>query len=187
MKLKNLLLGTALAVAVPFSASAVTITTDLLASDDVTETYGLGQGVNLVSDSPFDLDIDLVDGDEAGSIEFDFFNDLTRMAVLLGQGTTLSFTGESDSGIMISLGGDVLSYEPGEDAIWNISSMIAVGATEKLTISWGDISCSFTCDEDDENVDVSGQIDVTAVPLPASALLMLGALGGLAAVRRKKA
>lgn len=54
------------------------------------------------------------------------------------------------------------------------------GLTQTLTIGWDDISLSGR-----NAIQIS--VQVSAVPLPAGGLLLIGAIGGLAALRRRKA
>ena len=64
----------------------------------------------------------------------------------------------------------------GVNAIININSLIAAGASDVLTVSWGSVT----------GVRANIDLDVAAVPLPAGFLMLGTALVGMGAFARRR-
>lgn len=133
-------------------------------------------GVYNLSNGPFNWGIDFEGGDVAGSVEFTFVND-TSATGAASQGTVLQFTGEFFDGVTAAwTNGESETIASGTTGLFHVTTTIAFGASDTLTVSWGDVTGDFA------DIDLA----VAAVPLPAAGLLLLGGLGAMAASRRKK-
>lgn len=168
MKLKSLVIAAALAVA-PFAANAFSVGGSSTLSNG--GSYDINSG-------PFFWDATFTGADGAGSVSFTFGNNSTGTSTVgVTQGTVLQFSGQFD-GVTVSWGnGSSQTVAPGQNAILNVSSLLAAGGSDTLTVAWGAVS----------GVKANIDIDVAAVPLPAGFLLLGTALvgAGAFATRRK--
>ncbi len=130
-----------------------------------------------VSSGPFFWDATFTGADGAGSVVFDFANTTSSSTTVgMAQGTVLQFSGQFDGVTAAWANGQSQSVAPGQNAIINISSLLAQGSSDILTISWGNVTGARA------NID----IDVAAVPLPAGAALLGTAVVGFGAFSRRK-
>lgn len=94
------------------------------------------------------------------------------------------FTVGSDDGFQLSLGGSVLSSFGGLRAYDETSAFSGLSGVQAFELIYfenaGDTGVTFNIDGE------LAQAALPAVPLPASGLLLLGAVGGFGALRRKR-
>jgi hypothetical protein len=118
--------------------------------------------------------------DGAGSFEFEFTNtSATSATVGVTIGTVLQFTASFSGGVIVEwLNGQSVAIPGGTPAaIFNLSTVLGAGLSDTLRVTYGDPTGGGIADID---------LSIAAVPLPAGGLLLLGALGGLVALRRRK-
>lgn len=168
---KSMAVAAALALS-PAGASAISL--------DPANNISNGGSYNVLS-GPFFWDATFSGGDGAGSVSFTFGNPASAaQTVGVTQGTVLQFSGQFN-GVTVSWGnGTSQTVAPGVNAIINVSSILASGASDVLTVSWGAVTGSRA------NID----LDIQAVPLPATLAMLLTALlagVGLKARSRKSA
>ena len=210
MKLMHAVLAFVVAAAVPISASAVTINlnggdVDLIAAPSVdidvgaTTTeydftlgsaddffYGAGEDttpIDLSSNDFFIIDFDAQP--VSGHLLVELENPITRLFRNTLTAQLLNPNAATDGSYNIYLSddltfvaGDIILSADDESAPSITTFDVAGNSSVYLLYAW-------TIDEGNSQTGSSG-ISPSEVPLPASALLMLGALGGLAAVRRKR-
>ena len=169
-------LATALVLA-PLTASAVTLDPSNSLSDG--GTYDIFNG-------PYFFGATFDKNDSAGSYSFTFSNNSTSsLAMAVSIGTILQST-------LQFLGGVTVFWQSGESAFipdnrptdaFNLSTLIAAGASDVLTLQFGDPSGARN---GSANIDLTVDGTPAPVPVPASGLLLIGALGGMALLRRRK-
>lgn len=169
MKLKTLAMAAAIAIA-PLAANA----------------FSTGPGTNIgnggsydISSGPFFWDATFTGADGAGSVSFTFNNNnpaVGQSTFGVTQGTVLQFNGQFN-GVTVSWGnGQSQSVAPGTNAILNVSTLLAQGGSDVLTVAWGAVS----------GVKANIDLDIASVPLPAGFLLLGTALVGVGAMARRK-
>lgn len=171
-KLKALAVAAIVAVT-PFAASAATVSPTATIADT---------GIYDIADGPFFWGIDLVDNDVADSVSFTFENNgAIDQAIGLAEGTLLQISGALDFLTVSWAGGETHTMNAIQSAVttvmtFDVKSVIGASSSDVLTISWGAVDGQFA------NIDII----VSAVPLPAGGLLLIGALGALGVARRRK-
>ncbi|MDU8944898.1 VPLPA-CTERM sorting domain-containing protein [Ovoidimarina sediminis] len=180
MKLSNLLAGAIIAM-FPFAVSAATVSPDINPVGSNSVEYDFG---TLAAEDNFsDEDIDLADGNdsyiiefvalpESGSLSIDIINTAQRLLRTFVK-TDLVINGSGAGSYDLYFNDVLLTTAIGDEGAF----LADFTGTGTLKYVW-------TLDDDNDG-QVSTNLTPSAVPLPASALLMLGALGGLAAIRRK--
>lgn len=171
----DLLKKTAVAAAVsiamlPAAASAVTLD----ATNNITNTGSFD-----IFGGPYFFGASFSGTDTSGMFSFDFFNSsATDKTVGVTVGTVLQSTAKFIGGVTAEwLNGNSIFIPEGKTQVFEITTLLAAGSSDTLKITFGDPSGGGRADID---------LTVAAVPLPAGGLLLLGALGGLAALRRRK-
>jgi len=168
MKLTGFITAASLAIFAPFAASAATVTdsdyTDMIDTDGATD-LSLGPLFTFQEEFTGALTNQVV--------VLDFYNDLGQLANLHA---SVSVNPEG-SGDEFGFGTD-LSDITGFGA--NFWASVAAGDTISFYSRLGDVPAGAVYD-----LDI--QFTVTEVPVPAAGFLLIGALGGLLAVRRRKA
>ena len=176
MKLRNLALATAVA-AFPLTASAV--------SFDAMNNVAPGSD-NTLTGAPYFFDASFEDSDEAGVFDFTFTNLLLdQAAVTISQGTVLQNTLDFMGGVTVSWLDDGASAFIAEGAGpqgFSLSTVIAQGASDTLRVDFGDPTANVATGRGD--IDFS--IKVQPIPLPASILMLLAAMGGVAFLGRRR-
>jgi hypothetical protein len=177
MTLRSLAMAAALAT-VPFTASAVTFDADNnIAPGDVVP----------ISGSPYFFDATFTDSDVSDTFSFTFTNDNpSSQAVVLTAGTVLQQTLEFLGGVTARfVGGEEVSISEGDvTETFELSSVIAPNGETTLEILFGDPTAITT--NGAGNIDFSVVGSTQVIPLPASVLMLVGALGGLAFIGRKR-
>lgn len=136
-------------------------------------SYNLGP---VDSDNP-----DTVDSVSAGTLDFAFTNNLDTPAALTVLVSTIKqlvgvygFLG----GVSVAFGGSAVDVPEGAFEAFSLDTTIEAGATETLTFTHG---ASFG-----KGADIDFTVTAAPVPVPAAGLLLVGGLGALVAVRRRK-
>ena len=176
--LRMKLLAAALGVAtmLPVAASAVTF--------DPLNTLVDGGSYDIFAD-PLFFNSSYVNADVAGTYKFTFTN-LTTTAVTAAVtvGTVNQFLLKFGlTGVTFTwlTGGNTATIATNVSGSITLDTVIAGLGSDTLKVAFGDPT--------QRRTNGRGTIDlsVAAVPLPAGGLLLLGALGGIAALRRRKA
>ena len=174
----DLLKKTAVAAAVsvallPAAASAVTV-------DSSSTIFDSGPSLDILG-GPYFFGATFTNVDGAGMFTFDFFNSsATQTTVGVTIGTVLQSTAAFTGGLTAAwLAGGSVTIPEGVTDSFQISTLLGAGATDTLKINYGAVVGGSAGRADLD-------LTVAAVPLPAGGLLLLGALGGLAALRRRK-
>ncbi|MGI9390535.1 MAG: VPLPA-CTERM sorting domain-containing protein [Boseongicola sp.] len=157
MKLTQFITAAAIAVFAPLMASASTVMVD-------------GGNYNLSDDTNFTYGADHNTLSSGQMLSFNFTNDLGGMVELLAT-TTTNGNGSASGG-----------FGAQDDALGGIdhfSTLMANQAQITFFVRLGDVNDPY---------DLDIWVRHTAeVPIPAAGFLLIGALGGLAALRRRKA
>ncbi|MGI9395412.1 MAG: VPLPA-CTERM sorting domain-containing protein [Boseongicola sp.] len=165
MKLTRILTAAALAVVMPLAASAAT----LVMTDG--GSYGLSEA------DLFTYNADLNDSYDNGVVSFDFTNDLGGAVELLATTTVNANGGGSDPDATGGFGDEAVDLADGSFNMFSID--LANLASTTFFVRLGDVTEPY-------NLDVQVRY-ITAVPVPAAGFLLIGALGGLVGLRRRKA
>ena len=177
MQLRSLALAAALALAaVPYTASAVSFSS--------MNNIAPGATVDLAA-GPFFFDSNFTDADVAGIFDFTFTNNsLEVAAVTVSEGTVLQNSLNFLGGVTaVWLNGGASAIIPeGATMGWSLTSVIAAGGSDTLRLSFGDPKATVARGRGDIDFDIL----VQPVPLPASALMLLGALSGLGVLARRR-
>lgn len=183
-------LGAAAAMAVAAPVAAVTLTSTGVVGDPQCTT-GIGFSANTVGNidvlAGASFNAEFVNGDVGGNFCFNFFNSSTTDAVV-----TLAVATVNQGGTRWGFidGVQLLSEQLG--TLWTVAQ--GTGAFAEFTFTIAANSTIFFDwiygDPYAANENVRPEIDfvvfASPVPLPAGGLLLIGALGGLAALRRRK-
>lgn len=162
----------AIAMSMGTAASAATVTVDSMANSTTGGTGAL-TGVFLTIGQAFTVTAGLLDTWSLGSND----NSCTRESNADGL-TTCTYNPYTQGGLTTAYGKLVGQINGGNFFAIGTNYSGFAGATGQLLLF----------NFDSNKSDNSGEIvaTVTAVPLPAGGLLLLGALGGIAALRRRK-
>lgn len=173
----KLVTSIALALALPFAAQAATIDLDAL---------GLSKGTSITATTG-DVTGD-VDFFNATSVDFDLVADLLDLSTIASLDNALSydnFMGDVIEGTLSALASDangtelLFAIDAGEGAFSGLSGSVL------LSIS-SDFAVSSVGDNPGVAMTLYRTDTVTPVPLPASGLLLVAGLAGIATLRRRK-
>lgn len=133
---------------------------------------------------------EVLTGTGAGSFSFNFIADAadTPLPVLAATANLFGVTGGSLSGAFLSWSNvdGILSTVLLGDIVFN-GDVLGVAAVLSTVFTSPDLlEQTLTIGWTDREGTVQFSANVAAVPLPAGGLLLIGALGGLAALRRRK-
>lgn len=131
---------------------------------------------------PYVFGAQFVESDVAGTYSFFFENtSATEQTVALSVATVNQFSDVFLGGITFTWvsGGDTHSVTQGVDDKFMLSTLLGANETDELRISWGD-------PQGGDDYGPQFDFQLKAVPLPAPILLLMGALGGLGFVGRRK-
>ena len=167
MKYVKLILFTA-AIILPLKAHAFSI----LPTSNISNggSYDIASG-------PFFWGANFTSGDGPGSVSFVFGNSsIPGGTTATTEGTLLQFTGSLNGMTASWSSGDFVTVLP-STPVGNISvsSFLALGASDILTISWGAVTGS--------RAPLDLEIAASTVPLPASGALLISGLVGIGALR----
>lgn len=171
------------------SCDALGLLNGILTNAECSVTYNAaGLGVNGKPDlRPQRGSIDGYTLFSSERLTFTFATDMIWNSITLGGW-------DEDDDLRLTYDGNTDTYGPGGNSTINLG-----GVTSRfLTVTaYGEpgvdgIDCEFVCFNLDGKYDIFtvasiNVSDVAAVPLPAAGLLLVGAIGGLAAIRRRKA
>ncbi|MFN4128219.1 MAG: VPLPA-CTERM sorting domain-containing protein [Paracoccaceae bacterium] len=144
---------------------------------------------NIVAGGNYDIDkgpyifgVLFTEADGPTAYTFDFFNSsAVTKTIGLVEATLLQTRTSKFLGGMVAAWSNGQSFSGGEGpALFEIKTVLAPGAMDRLTLAFGDPQ-----GQGAPGVQMNVEA-VAAVPLPAGGLLLLGALGGIAALRRRK-
>lgn len=174
-KFKYMAAAAALAIA-PLAASAATIT----------PADSGGAAFDLLADT-YSFQEQFAVGDTGDTLTFDFENTSGSTAAVTLFGWTVeqnaaAFTG----GVDISFGTYVASADQGVSTGGNAQFFVGAGDTVTLTLTYGDVFDTFGSTHPDDLADIDFTVQAAIVPVPAAGLLLLTALGGAFAMRRRK-
>lgn len=190
MSFKSILQAGALAfaaIAAPMTAQAVTITSTGVAGAFECSGPGLtpAADIDVLAGASFDAVFD--DGDAGGTYCFDLINTSASTVAV----TLLATTVSQIPGVSFFAGG-VSTYAPTVAALnYTVAEGASFSANETFLIAAGD---SIIFDWTFGTATAAGgtkpefdfQVFATPVPVPAAGLLLIGGLGGLAALRRRR-
>ncbi|WP_210526666.1 VPLPA-CTERM sorting domain-containing protein [Rubellimicrobium arenae] len=171
-QLKTLGLAAAL-LAVPVMASATTVVTPGGSYDLLSDDFFFEQA--------FDL------GDAGDTYVFSFENTSDRLAAvaLLG-GTVQQLSAAFQGGVSITFGSaGPFTFAEDETSGFENTLLVGAGETVDLTLTFGQVIDTGV--RPGGKTDIDFAIEAAVIPVPATGLLLLTAVGGLAALRRRRA
>lgn len=158
----------------PVAASATTIVNN-------------GGTYDLLADSYF-FNGDFEIGDKAGSYTFDFINTASTTASVVFGATVLQVSAAFKPGVAFLIDGQPsVSVVAGETTGFVDSFFVDAGETVSILVAFGRVVDTGLFAGGMADIDFALEASVAAVPVPASALLLASAVGGLAFARRRKA
>lgn len=166
-----------------YFAAAAALAIAPVAGSAATELFG-GESVDVLADSYFfDGTYDV--GDLGDTLTFTFTNSSSQTAAITLFGTTvLQSSAEFTDGVEIDFG--PLSYDvaQGDGMITSDTFTIAANSSAMLTIQFGTVVDAGIAPGGQADIDFT--VEAALVPVPAAGLLLLTALGGAFAMRRRK-
>ena len=172
MKISKLLATAAVASLLPLFASAATFTGNISSGDSVDLLAG-----------PYDFNAAFVDSDGAGSLTFTFNNNTASNLLLTIADITIlqsNFQYFSD-GVDYSFGSLMGSAAAKVGKFDSMAQIVAAGASVVLTFNYTDVIGTATT-----GPDIDFLVNTQVVPVPAAGFLLVGGLGAMAALRRRK-
>lgn len=190
MNIKSYIAASAAAVVLAGPASAMSISGTLAGLEGVVEnTPGSALLVEPVglSGTPYDFQAGFIGSDDAGKFKFEFVNDSQNDMIVELSGFTILQDSISKfaGGVTTTFGAQAFSTDAGVLDQFSATTRLAAGAFIDLIIEYGD-PMGATGLGGPVGPDLDFLIAATPVPLPAGAALMVTALGGMAAMRRRK-
>ena len=171
MSLKTILGAATVAALLPFSASAATIIVEMFDGG----TYDVSEADEFFFDETY--------GPAASGtvLDFTFTNEVYSNPVVLNAATTVLAGGGSDPDALGGFGSDPLDANtPLPDDPFSATAFSTIlDPNEEITffVRLGEITPTY-------NIDIS--VKPSPIPVPAAGFLLLGGLGGLALMRRRK-
>ena len=176
--------------ALPTMGSALSISGTLAGLEGMTpNTPGSALLVEPValSGTPFDFQAGFLNSDAAGTFQFDFFNDSkSTMMIAVADFTILQDSvSKFAGGVTTSFGSKSETTAAGALASFALTARVAAGDMISLVIDYGD-PMGATGAGGPVGPDIDFLITAPPVPVPAAAVLLAGALGGLGFAARRK-
>ncbi|WP_255576521.1 VPLPA-CTERM sorting domain-containing protein [Jannaschia sp. AI_61] len=171
---KALVAAASLALA-PVAASALTVNPASNIADGQT-------GID-INAGPYLYSANFEDSDAAGVLTFEFVNNSASFKTVGAVfGTALQSVLNFSGGVVAAWGNGTFAMVPDTDPTgsFNVSTLLGAGVSDTLTTTFGDPTAIRSGGQGSIN------FTVAAVPVPAAGLLLIGALGGMAAMRRRK-
>jgi len=184
MKLKNIFAVLVFALAAPIAASAATLTINNVFIDSFTDPTELGTiDINVLDTA--DVNVSFVDSDTGGTLVFSLNNVSDNAAAYTIVGGTVDqgapIYGFSQ-GVNLWLENPDLVGVALDGESFDFNTVIAAGDSAIFSFEYGD-----PYGVGNIGPDIDFTVYATVVPIPAAGFLLIGALGGLAALRRRKA
>jgi len=172
--LKTFIAVTALSLAIATGASAATVTVDATANSS-TGGIGMNTGFAVLAGQSYKVTAALTDTWDLG-----VGNNIPHPRVTNADGL-IAYVGGWTQGGLNALYGTLVGTINGAGNFFALGTNTTFVAATSGTL--------FLYNFDSNSGDNGGEIEATisAVPVPAAGLLLIGALGGLAALRRRKA
>ena len=176
MSLKSFSFAAVISLALPVAASAATVQIDAGVTGDPIDDVGVID-VNVGGT----YGVTFADSDLAGTLDFLLVNDslsdvLVEISTTVNQGSSWGFA----TGVDLWMDGSIDFAEGVATGKTEFRTILAEDSLEYV-IAYGDPSVGGQFGNPNITVTV-----VNPIPVPAAGFLLLGALGGLAALRRKK-
>lgn len=174
MKLKTYIAGLALAITLPFSAHAATVMVDggmYNVSSDSQFTFA-EETINSGGDDYFTFRFD--SGGAPGAVAFNLIFDPIGFNIA---SFTATWSSEANGGGTVYKSETVAGTYPAT-GIYDFQTSFDVGDPQWLSVTWT------TTDQERALAEVN--VEVAPVPVPAAGFLLLGGLGGLVAMKRRK-
>ena len=135
----------------------------------------------------FGVEFELIDGAQDYVFNFTNFTS-TASTVGVSVATVLQSSAKFLNGMTASwTNGETFFVSEGLTTAFTIETLLAAGGADTLTLSFGDTVDQPLVPGTDGEAGLQMTVyGVSAVPVPAAGFLLLGALGGIAALRRRK-
>lgn len=177
MKLKRILAALTVALFAPLAASAATVTSNGVTGDPLS---GVGV-IDVLAGGSYGIEFD-DPLDTAGELNFELWNNSgsavwVQITTTINQGDGFGFA----DGVEAWLAGGMSMFAQGEAGFTQVLEVVGANSFINYDLAFGDPQSNGFADPF-INVVVIGE-----VPVPAASFLLIGALGGLIAVRRRKA
>ncbi len=168
-KLKYTAAAAALALT-PFAVSAATVVNDGGTYDVLADSYEFQESYDV--------------GESGDTLTFTFENTSGADAAVTFFGVTVQQnTAVFDDGVSVDFGTYSETFDEGDSGGDNTTFTIAAGDSATLTIMFGDV---VDTGPTGGSTDIDFTVEAAVVPVPAAGLLLLSALGGAVALRRRK-
>ncbi len=191
MSLRMIATAAVFGLSLPVAAFAATVTPTMTTNGAITEyDYGILAGMAYEASDPISLQqkknkiaVEFIVEPEVGSLAIDFINDRGKKAIVK-LGTSVLGLSETTIGILnVFKNGELLQSVEFDASADRKRFKLGKDKTAQIIYAWqtnegGQVSSNVDSEDDLEGV--------SAVPLPASGLLLIAGMGGIAALRKRK-